>query len=543
MTLDDLIEWVDEAMDRLPAGRKTRERAKHVRSLYRMLDPLGCNWEHRDDWHRLAVKVAKVLKEPAPESPSKQSGRSRKRKPPRRPSPPPPVKASPWPEPSKRRLAKKPALHPIEINAQLQAAFDAVGSGRQIVFVTGGAGTGKSTFIRELRARFPEKQSVVLAPTGVAALNAGGQTIHSFCHLPLRPVLPEDVRKEKDEQYLKVIEALQLLIIDEISMVRADVLDGVNAFLRINRKSELPFGGVQIVLVGDLFQLPPVVTPRDAELIRQLYPSPHFFAARCLKGLKFFPVELEIVYRQKDASFAALLACIRDGAGVADAVGRLNESCVGRALTGRHLILVPTRKAAGEENDARLAALTGKPRTYEAVCEGTFVKAGDDRLPAPQNLVLKPQAQVMFVRNDAERRWVNGTVGMVTSLHDGRVVVELDNGISHDVEPIEWQDIRYALDEKTKTIVEEVAGTFIQFPLMPAWAVTIHKAQGLTLARVLVDLARGAFAEGQVYVALSRCQTMEGLSLRRPVRAGEVRCSEAAKGFYEKIRARARRSS
>jgi len=542
MTLDDLVEWVDEAMGRLPQGRKVRERVKHVRSLYRMLDPLGCNWELRDDWHRLAVKVAKVLKDPAPESPSKPSGRPRKRQPPRRPSAPPPrAKASPWPEPSKRRLAKKPVRHPIEINAQLQAAFDAVGSGRQIVFVTGGAGTGKSTFIRELRARFPEKQSIVLAPTGVAALNAGGQTIHSFCHLPLRPVLPEDVRVEKEEEYLKVIEALQLLIIDEISMVRADVLDGVDAFLRLNRKSELPFGGVQIVLVGDLFQLPPVVTPRDAGLIMQLYPTPHFFAARCLKGLKFFPVELEIVYRQKDASFAALLACIRDGAGVTDAVGRLNQSCVGRELTGRHLILVPTRKAAAEENDARLAALTGKPRTYEAVCEGTFVKAGDDRLPAPQHLLLKPDAQVMFVRNDGERRWVNGTVGMVTSLHDGRVVVELDNGISHDVEPIEWQDIRYALDEKTKTIVEEVAGTFIQFPLMPAWAVTIHKAQGLTLARVLVDLARGAFAEGQVYVALSRCQTMEGLSLRRPVRASEVRCSEAAKGFYERIRARARR--
>jgi hypothetical protein len=542
MTLDELIDWVDEAMDRLPHGVKTRERVKHVRSLYRMLDPLGCNWEHRDDWHRLATKVAKVLKVPTPESPSKPSGRARKRKPPRRPSAPPPrPKASPWPEPSKRRLAKKPARHPIEINAQLQAAFDAVGSGRQIVFVTGGAGTGKSTFIRELRDRFPEKQSIVLAPTGVAALNAGGQTIHSFCHLPLRPVLPEDVHVEKEEEPRKVIKALQLLIIDEISMVRADVLDGVDTFLRLNRKSELPFGGVQIVLVGDLFQLPPVVTPRDAGLITQLYPSPHFFAARCLKGLKFFPVELEIVYRQKDAAFAALLACIRDGAGVAGAVGRLNESCVGRELTGRHLILVPTRKAAAEENDARLAALPGKPRTYVAVCEGTFVKAGEDRLPAPQNLVLKPDAQVMFVRNDGERRWVNGTIGMVTSLADDRVVVELDDGTEQDVEPVEWQDIRYALDEKTKTIVEEVAGTFIQFPLMPAWAVTIHKAQGLTLARVLVDLARGAFAEGQVYVALSRCQTMEGLSLRRPVRAGEVRCSEAAKGFYEKIRARALR--
>jgi ATP-dependent DNA helicase PIF1 len=545
MTLDELVEWVDVSMELLPRGRKTRERVRHVRMLYGMLDPLGCNWELRDDWHKLAVKLAKILKESAPESPSKPSGRPRKRKPrrPRPSAPPPPVKGSPWPAPSKRRLAKKPARHPIEINAQLQAAFDAVGAGRPIVFVTGGAGTGKSTFIRELRARFPQKQSIVLAPTGVAALNAGGQTIHSFCHFPLRPVMPEDIRKEKEEEFLRVIEALQLLIIDEISMVRADILDGVDAFLRINRKSELPFGGVQMVLVGDLFQLPPVVTPQDAELIHQRYVSPQFFSAHCLKGLKFFPVELEIVYRQRDASFAALLACIRDGDGAAGAVGRLNESCVGRSLTGQHLILVPTRKAAAEENEARLAALPGAPRSYEAVCEGSFVKAADDdRLPAPKQLVLKPGAQVMFVRNDyPERRWVNGTIGALTSLHDGRLEVRLDGGASHDVEPVEWQDIRYALDETTKTIIEEVAGTFIQFPIIPAWAVTIHKAQGLTLARVLVDLDRGAFAEGQVYVALSRCQTMEGLSLRRPVRANEVRCSEAARGFYEKIRARSRR--
>jgi ATP-dependent DNA helicase PIF1 len=324
-------------------------------------------------------------------------------------------------------------------------------------------------------------------------------------------------------------------------MVRADVLDGIEAFLRINRKSELPFGGVQVVLVGDLFQLPPVVTSRDEELIGQLYATPHFFSAHCLKGLKFFPIELEIVYRQRDPSFAAMLACIRDGEGAADAVRRLNEACVGRVLTGQHLILVPTRKAAAEENETRLAALAGKMRTYEARSEGSFVKAGEDRLPAPQTLALKPGAQVMFVRNDAERRWVNGTVGVVTSLHDDKVTVRLDDGTAQEVETIEWQDIRYGVDDKTKEIVDEVAGTFVQFPIMPAWAVTIHKAQGLTLARVMVDLARGAFAEGQVYVALSRCQTIGGLSLRRAVRVHEVRCSEAARLFYEKVRSRGQR--
>lgn len=550
MTLDELIDWVDDAMVRLPLGHSVRPSIKHVRRLYRVLDKKGSEWKLREPWHALAVKVAKALGEDAPGKPSTQSTEPHKRTPWRSKERSPKAKAkparSPWPPrderklpPAVRRLAKKPARHPIEINAQLQAAFDAVGAGRQIVFVTGGAGTGKSTFIRELRARSPEKQSIVLAPTGVAALNAGGQTIHSFCHLPLRPVMPDDVRKAKEPD---VIEALQLLIIDEISMVRADVLDGVDAFLRVNRKSALPFGGVQMVLVGDLFQLPPVVTPRDADLITQRYTSPHFFAAHCLKGQKFFPVELEIVYRQKDASFAALLAGIRDGAGVGHAIGRLNECCVGRSLTGQHLILVPTRKAAAEENDTRLAALPGEPGTYDAVCTGTFANAPDDRLPAPKTLVLKPGAQVMFVRNDsAERRWVNGTIGVVESLTKDRVSVRLDDGDLHDVEPIEWEDIQYVLDEETKKIVEEVAGTYVQFPLMPAWAVTIHKAQGLTLARVLVDLARGAFAEGQVYVALSRCQTMEGLSLRRPVRVHEVRASEAAREFYEKIRSRLRR--
>ena len=549
MTLDDLVEWVDAAMARLPSGMVNRKRAKHVRKLYRLLDPQGAEWHLREQWYLLALKVAKLFDEPPPERASATSPEPRPRTPwhSQEPTPPRkakrtekarPVKRREEERPARKRLAK-PVPQPIEINPQLQAAFDAVRDGRQIIFVTGGAGTGKSTFIRELRARFSEKQSVVLAPTGVAALNAGGQTIHSFCKLPLRPVMAQDVRKAEETE---VIEALDLLIIDEISMVRADVLDGVDAFLRINRKSEQPFGGVQIVLVGDLFQLPPVVTSRDEELIGQLYSTPHFFSARCLKGLKFFPIELEIVYRQRDASFAALLAGIRDGEGASDAVRRLNEACVGRPLTGHHLILVPTRKAAAEENDARLAALPGKLRTYEARCEGSFVKAGEDRLPAPHTLALKPGAQVMFVRNDAERRWVNGTVGVVTALHDAKVVVRLDDGTSLDVELIEWQDIRYGVDEKTKEIVDEVAGTFIQFPLMPAWAVTIHKAQGPTLARVMVDLARGAFAEGQVYVALSRCQTIGGLSLRRPVRVHEVRCSEAARAFYEKVRSRGRRS-
>jgi ATP-dependent exoDNAse (exonuclease V) alpha subunit len=531
MTLDDLVEWVDDAMERLPRGRDAR-RVRHIRRMYRLLDNEGSAWSVRGDWHALAVKIATLLEEPAPDEPSSPSKRERKRK-------PQPRAGGARGSRRGRRVAARPARAAIEVNPRLQAAFDAVAENRPIVFVTGGAGTGKSTFIRELRERFPEKGMVVLAPTGVAALNAGGQTIHSFCKLPLRPVMPEDAKKEEDPS---LIEALDLMVIDEVSMVRADVLDGVDAFLRLNRKSPLPFGGVRMVLVGDLFQLPPVVTSRDAAAIAERYSSPYFFSAHCLEGLKFFPIELDVVYRQRDASFADMLARIRDGVGAVDAIRVLNERCVGRKLSGQHLVLVPTRKAAADENERRLAAVPGKPRVFDAKSDGSFTTAGEDRLPAPPRLVLKPGAQVMFVRNDTERRWVNGTLGTVKSLHTGRITVELEDGAEYDVEPIEWQDVRYALDEKTKTIVEEVGGTYVQFPLMPAWAVTIHKAQGLTLARVDVDLSRGAFAEGQVYVALSRCQTIDGLSLRRPIRAWEVRCSEAAQRFYEKIRGRLTRA-
>ena len=548
MTLSELVAWVDAAMARLRTSRKARERVRHVRRLYRMLDEQGPDWEFHRDWHALGVKVAELLGEAVPEkpdSPGIAGGRARWRRPgwEARPAAARGDRGSgPRGKERKRRRASKPAREAIEVNPRLQAAFDAVAAGRQIVFVTGGAGTGKSTFIREVRARFPEKQSVVLAPTGVAALNAGGQTIHSFCRLPLRPVLPQDARL--DPEHEELIRRLDLVIIDEISMVRADVLDGVDAFLRLNRESDLPFGGVQMVLVGDLFQLPPVVTREDQEAIAARYPSPHFFSARCLGGRTFFPIELEIVYRQRDPAFAELLGRIRDGLGAAEAVRQLNERCVGRELDGQHVILVPTRQAAASENDARLTALPGAERVYDARRQGTFERAAEDRLPAPAKLVLKPKAQVMFVRNDyPEGRWVNGTLGTVTSLEKDRVRVRLADGSSHEVEPIAWEDIRYALDEKSKEIVEEIVGTYTQFPLMHAWAVTIHKAQGLTLARVMVDLARGAFAEGQVYVALSRCQSIEGLSLRRPVRIAEVRVSEAARAFYEKVRRRGRRDS
>lgn len=538
MKFAELIEWIDDALLRTIEQGVARERRDHVRRLYKILTRAGDEELYARDWISLAAKIAKLLGEAAPHV----TGVSKLSRPRPQAHPPPgalkrATRLSPAKPATKRRRATPRPGEALQMNRQLETAFRAVETGRPIVFVTGGAGTGKSTFIRALRDRFAEKNSVVLAPTGVAALNAGGQTIHSFCKLPLRVVTPDDIRElEPDDR--SVVEHLDLLVIDEVSMVRADILDGVELFLRINRKSEEAFGGVQVVLVGDLFQLPPVVTAADKPFLDMHYTSPQFFSARCLQGLSFFPVELEIVYRQRDAAFANLLRCVRDGEGAAGALAEINRQCVGRALSGQYLTLVPTRAAAADENARQLAVLKGRERRYEAVVSGTFATGDDDRLPAPRTLALKPGAQVMFTRNDSERRWVNGTLGVVETLWEAAVGVRLENGDAVDVDTVEWENLVYSWDRESRKIVEEVLGSFIQFPLMPAWAVTIHKAQGLTLARVAVDFGRGAFAEGQVYVALSRCQSLEGLSLARAVRPHEVRCSDAARSFYARIRRR-----
>lgn len=523
MTFDDLLEWFDDALPRLSRVKMRAETRRHLLSMHGILLRSDHPERFPREWKKLAAKVAERLgQEPPAVAKFDKSKRPR-----RVPSP----SAATRP---RRRAVRPPRLR-LEMNPQLEAAFAAIEKRKPIVFVTGGAGTGKSTFIRELRERFPRRNSVVLAPTGVAALTAGGQTIHSFCRLPLRPVTGHDV-VEIDEP--EIVRELDLVIIDEISMVRADVFDGMERFLRINRQSNEPFGGVQVVLVGDLFQLPPVVTRADMPFIERDYDTPHFFSAKALKGLSFFPVELEITYRQKDAGFASLLRDLRDSTNIDEAIAEINNRCVGRRLDGQHLILVPTRKAAAEENDRRLAALPGKKKIYTAKVEGTFSR-DDDRLPAPQALVLKRGAQVMFVRNDYPRkRWVNGTLGTVEELSNDSILIRSSTEEVHEVQPIEWQNLRYAWDRKEKKIVEEILGTFVQFPIIPAWSVTIHKAQGLTLSRVAVDLGRGAFADGQVYVALSRCQTLSGLSLTRAVRPHEVRCSTAAADFYAKLRRR-----
>ncbi|HXI11094.1 MAG TPA: AAA family ATPase [Thermoanaerobaculia bacterium] len=534
MTFPELVAWVETALQKLEAARLHRTRVAHLARMHSTLTSSGAaRAEHWKEWDKIARKCARILGQPAPDSsdleelppdttltvPSKR-----------------PIKSKPtrWGrheratrKPSRR--AQLPPAERYEISPPFREALDAIAGGKELLFVTGRAGTGKSTFIQMLRNELPKKNIVVLAPTGIAALNAGGQTIHSFFRFPPKVIDPAELTKHDDPE---LFEKIDILVVDEVSMVRADLLDAVETALRINRNSTRPFGGAQVLLVGDLFQLPPV-PPRgdDALSLRNRYDSLQFFGANCLRGVAMTRLELSHVYRQADQTFISLLGNLRVGRDIATTCAELNRHCAGRSPTGPHLVLVPRNDAADRENMKRIEELPGRATTYSAVTEGIFREQAD-RLPAPPELTLKPQTQVMFTKNDPERRWVNGSMGIVTRVTKTTIHVELENGSGYDVEPEKWENIRYEYDRKEDRIVQEVIGSYQQFPLMPAWAVTIHKAQGLTLSRVHVDFGSGAFAEGQAYVALSRCRRMSDLSLARPLRTYDVKASAEVANFY-----------
>lgn len=392
------------------------------------------------------------------------------------------------------------------------------------IFLTGRAGTGKTTFLRYV-AETTSKHFVVLAPTGVAAINAGGTTIHSFFHLPLCPYLP-DVKEliteyQLPERYhslsrerIKIIRALDILIIDEISMVRADLLDAVDMTLRRYRRNDRPFGGVQLLMIGDIHQLSPVVKDSERHYISQVYPSPFFFHSKALKQLDYITIELQKVYRQSDAEFIEILNAVRENRVTSDILRRLNAR-VGVAQGSDDVVRLTTHNAQADNiNNAELAALSGDPEVFSAMVDGDFP---ENTYPADEVLELKCGAKVMFIRNDAEGRFYNGKMGRVTDISaDGIVTVEDFTGESIEVEPVRWDNIQYKIDKTTSEITPEVVGTFTQLPLRIAWAVTIHKSQGLTFDNVIID-AGAAFAFGQVYVALSRCRSLEGISLVSPI--------------------------
>jgi hypothetical protein len=405
------------------------------------------------------------------------------------------------------------------------------------VFLTGRAGTGKSTFLRQTVDQIG-KRCVVLAPTGLAAIQVRGETLHAFFKLPFGPITPTDPRLRKvryDAPKRRVMEEMELLVIDEVSMVRADLLDAVDDCLRRVRRDPRPFGGVQLLLVGDLLQLEPVAGRADREVLDAWYPSPFFFDARAWRELDAQPIELETVYRQEDPEFVALLDRVRRGEPSYEDLVCLNHRPRNPPDDGEDyaITLTGTRAVAERTNQERLAALPGEPVPYTGVVGGTFpVK----HLPTDPDLCLKPGAQVIFVRNDPPpfRRWVNGTLGVVTECREGTVRVALRGGRTFDVEPVRWENIRYGVDRQGH-ITEEVLGTFDQLPINLAWAVTVHKSQGLTFDRVHIDLGHGAFAAGQLYVALSRCRSLEGVYLQRRLKRSDAIVREAVLDFYERM--------
>jgi len=425
----------------------------------------------------------------------------------------------------------KNPLEGVHISEEYRTVKSLLDAGYPVVFVTGNAGTGKSTLIQYLRTVLMKKL-VVVAPTGVAALNVGGVTIHSFFHLPPKIHEDEDIKLVYDR---KLYQKLDLLIIDEVSMVQCDLMDSIDNFLRKNRSSNMPFGGVQLLLIGDLFQLPPVV-PRQEMVVLEAkgYTSPYFFSSFSLQKSSLVPVELTSAYRQEDYSFVSLLNSLRIGENVDSAIAEVNSRCYRHGDVPTDITLTCTNNRADQINMSELQHIPEREYAFKGEIKGRF-SLEEDKLPSPLDLRLKVGARVMFTKNDDHRRWVNGTLGIIRHIDQKSIGVELvtdHKGSNCDVQRVTWETYKYTYSPEKDQILAEKVGDYTQYPLMLAWAVTIHKSQGKTLENVLVDLGNSAFASGQVYVALSRCRSIEGIRLARPLRNTDVKCDPLIKRFY-----------
>ncbi|MBK9337585.1 MAG: AAA family ATPase [Lewinellaceae bacterium] len=428
---------------------------------------------------------------------------------------------------------------PLVLNPDFRYALDALERDGKSMFVTGRAGTGKSTLL-QLFKNTTHRKAAILAPTGVAALNVQGQTIHSFFGFPPRIVTPQEAARRVSRKDLqRVYRNLETLVIDEISMVRADILDGINRFLQVNRESMAPFGGVQVVLFGDPFQLPPVVTndPVERGYFQDYYDSPYFFSAKIFQEPDFALEMLQLgkVYRQESRHFLRLLEAIRVNEIDHDDLADLNERHLpGFAATEGYITLCARNAPADRINREALLRLSGREQVFLAEVKGQFDPA---LYPTDAALKLREDAQVMFVKNDPEKQFVNGTIGRVVELRPERVVVavEAENGKKRtiNVAPLDWEVVRYKATV-TGDIETESVGSFRQYPLRLAWAITIHKSQGKTFDRVLLDLGGGAFEHGQLYVALSRCRTLEGIVLRQPIRRQDIITDDRVVEFFSR---------
>ena len=436
----------------------------------------------------------------------------------------------------------------MEMNEESILAWNIIEKTSANLFLTGKAGTGKTTFLKRLKELSP-KRMIVLAPTGIAAINAGGMTIHSFFQLPFSPYVPgttfgsgEQKRYQFSKLKRNIIRSIDLLVIDEISMVRSDLLDAIDSVLRQYRKRhDLPFGGVQLLMIGDLQQLAPVVTPQEEHLLGQHYDTPFFFSSNALKQVGYLTVELKKIYRQQDEQFISLLNQIRENKASEETLQALNQRYIPNFVPpkeGNYIRLTTHNAPAQYINEQQLAALPAQSFSFTADIEGDFPETS---YPADFKLTLKPGAQVMFIKNDPQHRFYNGMIGEVigvkTDENGSKIIVRSkDSGEEFELEKMEWTNAKYTLNEKTKEIEETVEGKFMQYPLRLAWAITIHKSQGLTFEHAIID-ASHSFTHGQTYVALSRCKTLEGMVLSEPLSRGAIISSQTVDAFSNQLTA------